>query len=52
MQLANVLSHRAGSIGIELCKSGRTVDAGAVQINPELKSLAQHASPGRGEGSS
>ncbi|MBL7133383.1 MAG: hypothetical protein ISS78_04740 [Phycisphaerae bacterium] len=52
LQLANVLSHRAGSIWIELCRSGRTVDAGAGQINPELKSLAEHASPGRGEGSS
>ena len=51
LQLANVLSHKAGSIGIELCRSGQTVDATAGQIAPELKSLVDQASPGRGESS-
>jgi len=51
LELANVLSHRAGSMAIELCRSGQTVDPKAGQINPELTSLAGYASPGRGESS-
>ncbi len=44
LQLANVLSHRAGSIEIELCKSGGTADPADAKINPELKSLMEYAS--------
>lgn len=44
LQLANVLSHRAGSMWIELCRSGGTKLVDDVTINTELKSLMDTSS--------
>jgi hypothetical protein len=51
LALANVLSHRAGSISLELCSSSLQVKDEELNINEELKTLADFASPGRGDGS-
>lgn len=50
LELENVLSHRAGSISLELCSASLTVKDEALKINEDLDSLKTYASPGRGEG--
>ncbi len=51
LRLANVLSHRAGSITIELCRFGLEARPGDGKINPKLESLTKYASTREMEGS-
>ena len=45
LELSNVLSHRVGSISLELC-GGSTPDPAAGKISSQLQPLAQYANPG------